>query len=209
VGTVLLFGFALRPTFALRLPPLRGALAALLIGPSAGIVVLLLVHTLAPVPERFAKALEGALLLDGQPLWVLLLALAVTPALCEELLFRGLVFSGLRRLGPIAAVVLSALLFAFAHASIYRLVPTFALGALLGYARLKSGSIVPGMIIHAINNGLAMVLLVEQPTWAGPLLEEQRPSVTLTLIALAMCGTAVLLLRSIRTAEPVAPLGSS
>ena len=208
LGLALLAGFALRPTLGLRPPPLRSVIAALLIGPSASVVVVALVHVFAPVPERFARALSDALLLDGQPLWVLLLALAVTPAICEELLFRGLVFSGLRRLGPVAAVVLSALLFAFAHGSIYRLLPTFVLGALLGYARLKSGSIVPGIVIHALNNALGMILLVKQPAWAGALIQEERPPVWLTLAALAMCGTAVGLLRSIRSEEPATAGGA-
>ena len=90
----------------------------------------------------------------------------VAAAVGEELLFRGLVFSGLRRLGPVAAVVLSALLFGVAHASIYRFLPTFFLGLVLGLTRLRSRSIVPGMIIHALNNGIAVGLIHFKPSWA-------------------------------------------
>jgi sodium transport system permease protein len=198
VAVVLAGGFAVRETLALRAPPARSVLAALLLGPTAGVVVLTLVHYLAPMPERFAKAMADAMLLDGQPLWVLILALGVTPALCEELLFRGLVFSGFRKLGPTAAVLLSALLFAFAHASIYRLVPTFTLGALLGYTRLRSGSIVPGMILHGLNNGLAIALLFTKPAWAEPFVREQQPAPAIVLAAFALTAVALALLRSTR-----------
>ena len=201
LGAALAAGFALKPTFALRAPPARSVLAALLLGPSAGVVVLTLVHYLAPTPERFARAMSEALLLDGKPLWVLILALGVTPAICEELLFRGLVFAGFRRLGPAAAVLLSALLFAFAHASIYRLLPTFTLGALLGYARLRSGSIVPGMILHGLNNGLAIALLFTKPAWAEPLVRDQQPAMGIVVGAFALTAVAVAVLRSTRGGE--------
>ena len=86
-----------------------------------------------------------------------------------ELFFRGFVFSGLRRLGAWPAVLLSALLFALAHASIYRLMPTFILGVVLGILRWRSGSVVPGMAMHAINNGLIGTLAQrpELAAWFG------------------------------------------
>jgi sodium transport system permease protein len=61
------------------------------------------------------------------------------------------------------AIVISSLLFGLAHASVYRLLPTFMLGFAMGYAAWKTGSIVPGMIIHAFNNGLAAVLAQKVP----------------------------------------------
>ena len=53
------------------------------------------------------RALERLLLLDGAPapLWLVWLIIAVTPALCEEFFFRGLVLSGLRRLGLWPALI--------------------------------------------------------------------------------------------------------
>ena len=77
-------------------------------------------------------------------------------------------FAGFRRLGPGAALFLSSLLFAVAHSSIYRLLPTFTLGLLLGYCALRSRSLIPGMIIHAINNSL-LVTLVHVPELAKKL----------------------------------------
>jgi sodium transport system permease protein len=84
---------------------------------------------------------------------------AITPALCEETLFRGVILSGFRRMGPWPAILISALLFGLAHASIYRLLPTLALGVVLGYAAWRSGSIYCSILIHALNNGLIATLV--------------------------------------------------
>jgi sodium transport system permease protein len=146
------------------------------------------------VPESLAKGLGDLLLLGGRPFYVVFLLFAVTPAICEELLFRGLLLSGLRKLGPTAAVALSALLFGLAHASVYRLLPTAFLGVVIGVTRLRTRSILPGMIIHALNNGLALAWLHYSPSWAGDLLARGTLpwSVTLGGAALFLVGLALL-----------------
>ena len=181
VGLILLFGFSPRATLALRLPSPRGALAAVVLGLSAWAVAIGLLLRLVPVPESLAKGLGDLLLLDGKPFVVVFALFALTPAICEELLFRGLLLSGLRKLGPTAAVVISALLFGLAHASVYRLLPTAFLGAVIGTTRLRTRSILPGMIIHALNNGLALALLYYNPPWAGDLLAKGTLPWSLTL----------------------------
>jgi len=86
------------------------------------------------------------------------LALGLLPGVCEELFFRGFVFAGLRRLGAVSGLVLTALCFGVAHASIYRLLPTFTMGLILGLVRWRTGSIVCSMIVHTVNNGLIATL---------------------------------------------------
>ncbi len=171
LGLIALFGFDWRSTLALRRPPLAALLVALALGASAWLFAGGVVARLLPPPESLTRAMERFLQLGDQPmpLWVVWLVLGVTPAICEELFFRGLVFSGLRRLGAWPAVLLSALLFGLAHASIYRLLPTFILGVLLGVLRWRSGSVVPGMVMHAVNNGLIGTLAQrpELAAWFG------------------------------------------
>ncbi|MGD9902397.1 MAG: ABC transporter permease subunit/CPBP intramembrane protease [Vicinamibacterales bacterium] len=157
---VWLFAFDARPTLAIRRPPITAVAAAVALGATAWLVAGGLVGRLLPPPESLTRAMQRLIQLgdDPMPLWVVWLVIGLTPAICEELFFRGLVFSGLRRLGAWPAVLLSALLFGLAHASIYRLLPTFALGVLLGLLRWRSGSIVPGIVMHAVNNGLVGTL---------------------------------------------------
>lgn len=194
VAVVVLFGFSARETLALRLPSPRGALAAIVLGLSAWAVAIGLLLRLVPVPESVAKTLGDFLLLDGKPFFVVFAVFALTPAICEEMLFRGLLLSGLRRLGPVAAVVISALLFGLAHASVYRLLPTAFLGVVIGVTRLRTRSILPGMIIHALNNGLALSLIYYHPSWAGDLLAKGTLPWGVTLGGTAVFVVGLLLL---------------
>ncbi len=196
--------FRLRETFSLRAPPWRGVVAAVLLGLSAWAAVGGIVIRLLPPPDSLVKALEKITLLgDNQsPLWLAWLVVALTPALCEELLFRGLVLSGLRRWGNGVALVVSSLLFAIAHASIYRLLPTFFLGLLLGYIVLRTGSIFCSMIIHTLNNGLA-VTIARSPTLADTLHLKNATFVpwSLTIPAVVLMIVALWILKSRRTKQ--------
>lgn len=152
--------FPFADTFSLRRPSLRSVLGAFLIGLSGATAVAGITMRLLPPPDSLVEGLKEMLMVgDGQSLWLVLFLLAVTPALCEEALFRGMILSGLRRLGPGAAIGISALMFGLAHASIYRLLPTFFLGLALGYVAWRSRSIYCSMIVHALNNGLILILV--------------------------------------------------
>lgn len=193
LAAVLVFGYSPRATLALR-PPRPGAVAgALLVGVSAWAGIGGLILRLFPPPEALSRELGKTLLLDGQPFAIVLLVVALVPAVCEELLFRGLVYSGLRRVGPAAAIVGSALVFGLVHGSVYRLLPTFALGLALGYARHRTGSIVTGMMIHALNNGILTGLATHGPAWMRDASAEALPwSLTLGGTLVALVGLGVL-----------------
>jgi sodium transport system permease protein len=167
LGMIALGRFPLRETLSLRLPPWRGLLASVLLGCAAWTVASGVLLRLLPPPESLVRALEQILLLDRKPvaLWVLWLAIGVTPGVCEELFFRGFVLSGFRRLGKWPAILIAAFLFALAHASIYRLLPTLWLGIVFGYAVWKTRSVLCGVIAHALNNAL-MVTIVRMPSLA-------------------------------------------
>jgi sodium transport system permease protein len=170
LSIVFLMGFSARDTLSLRLPSLRGVVAAALVGVSAWTVAGGILIRLLPPPETLVKALEKILLLDGRPapLWVVWLVIGVTPAVCEELFFRGFVLSGLRRAGMLPALAVTAVLFGLAHSSIYRLLPTAFLGFVFGYAVWKTRSVACSVLAHTLNNGL-MATLVFKPSVAARL----------------------------------------
>jgi sodium transport system permease protein len=198
------FGFPAKATLSLRRPPVLGLLAAVLIGCSAWAFVGGVLIRLLPPPDSLVKALEKVLLLDGQPtsLWVMWLLIAVTPALCEEFFFRGLVLSGLRKLGMVPAIVVCALLFGLAHSSIYRLIPTMFIGALLTWLVWRSGSIWCGIVGHALNNGIAATLVFnkELGDWFGASTQTFL-SWPLTLAGTLVLGVGVLLLMMVTPAR--------
>jgi ABC-2 type transport system permease protein/sodium transport system permease protein len=142
-------------------------LAALMIGLGSWAVayeLLVLQSHVLPMPEGVAaEDAKLQALLAGWPFPLVLLALAIVPGVCEELTFRGFVLSGLRSgMRPAGAIFVSALLFAFFHFLLVRLGISFALGVLLGYVCWRTGSIGPGMVIHAMHNS-TMLLLSRRP----------------------------------------------
>jgi membrane protease YdiL (CAAX protease family) len=92
---------------------------------------------------------------------LLWLAVVVAAPLGEETFFRGFVFKGIlhSRLGGTGAVVLTALVWAVMHQQydLYGVANVFAAGLLLGYARLRTNSIYPGLLMHAVMNLIATI----------------------------------------------------
>lgn len=161
------FRVDLRAALRLRLPTPVQLMLALAAG-TAAVILMIQVNTwhsrLLPVPDDLTAFFEQLFgerqSLSGRVL--LLFAIAVSPAVCEEFLFRGAVLSGLRtRLRPFAAVLSVAILFGIMHLSIYRLVPTAMLGLLLTWLALRTGSLLPGMLVHLLVNGTAVLLTME------------------------------------------------
>ena len=95
-----------------------------------------------------------------------LIALAVLVGIIvpvgEEVFFRGLTYGALRRLmNRHAAAVVSALFFAGAHLQPVELLPILILGIVLAYTYEYTGSLIPGMIAHGINNLAALVIFYQ------------------------------------------------
>ncbi|MEB2334543.1 MAG: type II CAAX endopeptidase family protein [Anaerolineaceae bacterium] len=94
------------------------------------------------------------------PVWLFATAVIVAP-LVEEIFFRGFLFQGFRqRYGWIAALLLSSGIFAAAHLDPVSFIPTFILGAVLGYVYHRSNSLWPSVILHLLNNGFAMCAML-------------------------------------------------
>jgi membrane protease YdiL (CAAX protease family) len=87
----------------------------------------------------------------------LYLCVALIPALCEEIAFRGVLLHGLRkRLAPAALPIVVGLIFAMFHFTLFRLAPTAFMGMVITTVTLLTGSIFPGMLLHAGNNAFAV-----------------------------------------------------
>ena len=123
-----------------------------------------------PVSQTFKEAL-GHVMGTHPQLWTSLLLLAVVPAVCEEVAFRGYILSGLehayrRR----TAILLSALLFGIIHVLLslfQQLFNATLLGLVLGLLAVRSRSLLPGIVFHMINNGLAVAMGAWVATSAG------------------------------------------
>ncbi len=96
-----------------------------------------------------------------------LLVIAVVPAICEELFFRAGIQNLLQRWisadgrkpwGVHVAIWLTALIFSLAHGELFAFMPRFIMGATLGYLYVYSGSLLPNMLAHCVNNAIVVVL---------------------------------------------------
>ena len=76
--------------------------------------------------------------------------------LVEELTFRGVGFSLLARFGALVAVAGTSVAFAADHGLVAGFAALFTFGLAVALVRLRTGSIYPGMLLHACFNGLAL-----------------------------------------------------
>jgi len=111
--------------------------------------------------ERAEGLEEAKVQFASIPFWMILVTSALAPALAEEFFFRGYVLSAFRnRIAPLRAVLYSALIFGLFHVingsvlSLERFFPTTLLGLALGFVAIRTHSLWPGVLLHAIHNGL-------------------------------------------------------
>lgn len=103
--------------------------------------------------------LTTAYALAGYPLWAVLLAHAVQPAIVEELAFRGVIFGAMERvMEPRTVVVVTALMFMVLHLAMLGLLFLVVMGLLLGWLRLRSGSLYPAMFLHLCHNAIVVAM---------------------------------------------------
>jgi sodium transport system permease protein len=118
------------------------------------------VEDLFPPSETVKKALQQ--MMQPLNLGTAVVLLALLPAVCEEVAFRGYILSGLeRRHRTRSAILLSALLFGFLHVLLslfQQLFNATLLGIVLGLLAVRSNSIFPGILFHFVNNALALVM---------------------------------------------------
>jgi membrane protease YdiL (CAAX protease family) len=136
--------------------------------------------------------------LDAVLSWI---AIAAAPAVCEETLFRGVTLPAfIRRLGPVGAVLLSAVLFGAIHVgplelgpgSLYRVPFTILAGIGFGALRLCSGSLAAPIVAHGALNTITLMIV--------PITDEPEASVPLAFgVLLLVIGStlAVMLTRAV------------
>lgn len=84
----------------------------------------------------------------------MLLSFVIIPAVCEELLFRGVLFAEYRSLGEVNAILISAVCFAMLHFSLSNFPVYLFAGILLGVVTAVSRSVIPAVLLHLLSNTL-------------------------------------------------------
>jgi sodium transport system permease protein len=180
-GCPLLFAIAqrvrVREGFQLRRAPWGSLLGAAVLGLALwplAYELFLVGQLIGLAPADRNQFAEVEVLLRGlerlSPVLVLLM-LAVVQPMCEEFFFRGYLFHGLRERFPgRSVIVVSALLFGLFHVlhpatlTPERFLPSTFLGLFLGWLCYRTGSVLPGMVLHVVHNGL-LLTIAQQRDW--------------------------------------------
>lgn len=157
-----------RKTLLLNMPHPAAAPAAvalaLLLHPAA-ICLAETVKSLYPMSEDVTSQLARftSFVQDAPSIWALLAVLAVAPAICEELAFRGFILSGLRHMGhKWAAIILSSVFFGAAHGILQQSLTACVVGVVLGFLAVQTGSLLPSVCFHLTYNAASI--------WMGSML---------------------------------------
>ena len=117
-----------------------------------------IVNYLYPIPESYLESMQKIMQLHELPLWQTIFIIALLPAICEEMLFRGYVIRGFEKSGNWKAILISGMLFGLFHLDFFRLLPTALMGIWLGYLLIKTKSIFITMLAHALHNSSTVAL---------------------------------------------------
>lgn len=119
---------------------------------------------------------------------VYFLSIVVFPSIIEELLFRGVIMQSLRRFGDGFALAVSAILFSFAHGNLLQGPNALVMGIVIGYFVLRTGSLLTGMLIHFVNNALAVFF-----GWLASMMPGHQAIISSAMLAgYALAGAAAL-----------------
>ena len=158
----------------------------------------------------------GRLMTVGDTWWqavIVVAMLSLLPGIMEELLFRGYVLHGLlRRIPPVGAIFITAVLFTLVHLNPLQMIVLLPLSVYLGFVTWRCGSVIPAMLIHTLNN-LAIVGTI-RVTSGMSLWDSDVATGFCMLIGLALLllggagaiGAIVMLIMMGRDAKPVRPI---
>ncbi|MTV37351.1 CPBP family intramembrane glutamic endopeptidase [Duganella radicis] len=130
---------------------LRSAAIAALVACAAGVGYMAAIQHTA----MWAEIQKAAAATSGSRLWILALSVVAAP-LCEEFIFRGLIYGGLRRsMRALPAMVMSAAIFAVVHPPLSML-PVFVLGLCSAWTYERSKTLLAPMLVHAAYNAVIL-----------------------------------------------------
>ena len=152
-------GFTALDYFAFRNTPKRAWVAWSIAFAGLWILGWTVSHILErPTPEFMTDVFD-----DGRLLVLTGFCLVVVAPLVEEIVYRGFLYRGLAssRLGAGGAILVSSFLWAILHVQYewYEVAYIFVLGLFLGLVRARTGSVLPPMAFHAVQNLVAMLLV--------------------------------------------------
>jgi len=162
-----------------------------------------LAQKVLPLPAEVINIQTIMVIRDWQSALFIIGVVALLAPLAEELIFRGFLQRILEhRLRDVTrAVLISALIFAIIHFNPWWVIQIYLIGLFMGYFAWRSNSVWPGFILHALNNGLAVLLVNSPDGWLA--WYEWRGHVAPYMLLLAV-GLMIYGMKRFNAAMPVA-----
>lgn len=153
----------IKNTFSLRMIKIRYILGSIIVWFGGYLIINIttqILLSLFPEGEDVLQAVNSSVMMDS--FIASLVVVALIPAICEEVLFRGFLlssFKGKSKKSKIWAIIIVGILFGIMHLNFIRIVPTAMLGILFAYSALATKSIWTSVFMHFLNNGFSVCVL--------------------------------------------------
>jgi membrane protease YdiL (CAAX protease family) len=155
---LLIFGIKMRKSlkFNFKWTSFPLLLLAIPLTISFGVLIEPLIN-LIPMPDSIKEYFNDIIKND---VYAFIMVVIAAPVI-EELIFRGIVLEGfLKRYSPLKAIFWSAMIFGIVHLNPWQFFGAFSLGLIIGWVYWKTQSLIPGMVIHFLNNSLAFIMMM-------------------------------------------------
>ena len=142
----------------------KAALMAAALVLTAGFIIDITGYIMPEMPEWLESALNS---MTGGNFWLDFICVSIFAPFFEEWLCRGMILRGLLNykkedgtngIKPVWAIVISAAVFAAIHGNIWQALPAFVIGCVMGLVYYKTGSLKLTMLMHFVNNTLALIM---------------------------------------------------
>ena len=153
----------IKNTFSLKMPKIKHLLGGFIVWFGGYFIINITTQVLLalfPEQSKILEAVNSSVMMDS--LLASLIVVALIPAFCEEMLFRGFLldsFKGESKKSKIWAIVIVGVLFGVMHLNFIRIVPTAILGILFTYCVVATKSIWVSVFMHFLNNGFSVCVM--------------------------------------------------
>lgn len=156
---VKLYHFDIKEVFPVKIPRWRTLFGVALMWIGTYLLVLISTTVLMYFFPQGMNAVSSDIsqVLYSVSLPLVVIIACVMPAICEEMINRGVILYTMGKLGEWRQVLIVGVLFGVFHLSFYRFIPTALLGIALAYIMVKTKNILMPMLFHLINNLFATV----------------------------------------------------
>lgn len=137
-------------------------LLAILLNPGFTLISQLVMHLYpASAGLESVQTIVSQILADAPGPLAIIAVIAIVPAICEEVAFRGFILSGFQAIrGRWTAILASALLFGIAHGILQQSIMAALVGVVLGIISVQTRSLLPCIAYHATHNALPVLLSI-------------------------------------------------